>query len=207
MFPGDAVIWQPGFICKCLGRRSQRGSTGPLSDIDAKAKRIGQCVCWFADAPCKRDARHSARRAAPGGEGVSEAVSQRQATGADTSQNGRCPHKKAGAAAHEGTGRARAGVSRLSPQDMAGSRPRRFQHGQQGSATAAQLLIDSELRWRLTEPIIEVVTEAASWPAIFKYVFTGRPSLRGHGGRLYRLLLSCRVSLLKAQYQRRVMEF
>lgn len=61
-----------------------------------------------------------------GGEGVSEAVSQRQATGADTSQNGRCPHKKAGAAAHEGTGRARAGVSRLSPQDMAGSRPRRF---------------------------------------------------------------------------------
>ena len=88
----------------------------------------------------------------PGGEGVSQAVSQRQATGADTTQNGRCPHKKAGEP-HEGTGRARAGVSRLSPQDMAGSRQRRFQQGQRGSATTARLLIDSEPRWGLTESI------------------------------------------------------
>lgn len=77
---------------------------------------------WMRRANETAATRHGVQ---PGGEGVSEAVSQRQATGADTSQNGRCPHKKAGAA-HEGTGRARAGVSRLSPQGLAGSRQRRF---------------------------------------------------------------------------------
>lgn len=74
---------------------------------------------------CANETPATRRRVPPGGEGVSEAVSQKQATGADTSQNGRCPHKQAGAA-HEGTGRASAGVSRLSPQDMAGSRQRHF---------------------------------------------------------------------------------
>lgn len=94
----------------------------------------------------------------PWAEGVSEAVSQRQATGADTSQDGRCPPKKAGGA----TGPARAGVSRLSPQDMAGSRHRPSQHGLQGSASTAQLPGGG--------------AEVSSWTSMSVHVLAGKPS-------------------------------
>lgn len=51
-----------GSIWRCLAWTS----IGRLPDVDAKAKRIGQCVWRFVDAPHKRDAHHSAQRHARG---------------------------------------------------------------------------------------------------------------------------------------------
>lgn len=134
----------------------------------------------------------------PGAEGVSEAVSQRQATGADTSQNGRCPPKKAGGGGgHGARGRARAGVSRLSPQDMAGSRRGPSQHGQQGSASTTRLPADSEPRGGGPAPSIgALVAEVASWTSVFVHVLAGKPSQDTENG----------FQLLGAQRQPPVME-
>lgn len=51
-----------GSIWRCL----EWTSGGQQSDIDAKAKRIGQCVCWFVNALHKWNAHHSAQRGARG---------------------------------------------------------------------------------------------------------------------------------------------
>lgn len=63
-----------GSIWRCL----EGTSIGPQSDIDAKAKRIGQCVWWFVDVLHKRDAHHPLQRGALGLHGCHKPLAKKR---------------------------------------------------------------------------------------------------------------------------------